>query len=83
MGGWRFSPPHATTTGNLRHQPPHTHPNRAKTGKPLPPAPKKKAPERRGPSLYRVLSDYVNLEHFDPNKPPIVRTCTLVVDMCI
>ena len=23
---------------------------------------KKKAPEKRGPSLYRILSDYVNLE---------------------
>ncbi|KAM3570887.1 hypothetical protein VYU27_007062 [Nannochloropsis oceanica] len=33
---------------------------------------KKKAPERRGPSLYRILSDYVNLENFDPNKPPQV-----------
>jgi hypothetical protein len=35
--------------------------------------PKKKAPEKRGPSLYRVLSDYVNLENFDPNKPPDVQ----------
>eukprot|EP00624_Nannochloropsis_granulata_P004964 evm.model.NODE_35146_length_38824_cov_40.990341.11 len=33
---------------------------------------KKKAPERRGPSLYRILSDYVNLENFDPEKPPQV-----------
>jgi hypothetical protein len=33
---------------------------------------KKRAPERRGPSLYKVLSQYINLESFDPNQPPDV-----------
>lgn len=37
-------------------------------------APQKRAPQKKGPSLYRILSDFVNLENFDPNKPPDVES---------
>lgn len=34
--------------------------------------PKKRGPEQKGPSLKKLLSKYINLDEFDPTKPPDV-----------